>query len=87
MKINFSTLILSIVFVSPLVSVSQETTAKTDSISKSQFETVFEKSDGSKTSTYEQAILYYQNLAKAFPEIKIEDKGTVVSSNEPSTES
>lgn len=46
-----------------------------DSIPKSQFKTVFEKSEGTKTATYEQTILFYQNLAKTFPEIKIEKMG------------
>ena len=60
----------------PIIGFSQETTTNTDSISKSQFETVFEKSKGTKTATYEQTILYYQNLAKVFPEIKVEKMGT-----------
>lgn len=60
----------------PIIGFSQETTTSKDSISKSQFETVFEKSKGTKTATYEQTILYYQNLAKVFPEIKVEKMGT-----------
>jgi hypothetical protein len=60
----------------PIIGFSQENTTNTDSISKSQFETVFEKSKGTKTATYEQTILYYQNLAKVFPEIKVEKMGT-----------
>ncbi|MDH7914480.1 M14 family metallopeptidase [Winogradskyella sp. SYSU M77433] len=39
------------------------------------FTTVFEKSEGSKTATYEETIAYYSNLAEAYPEISIKAIG------------
>ena len=53
----------------------QDATVTQDTIAKNPFLTVFEKSDGIKTATYGQTILYYENLAKAYPEIKIKKVG------------
>ena len=39
------------------------------------FETVFEKSNGLETATYEQTITFYKNLANKYPEIKIQEIG------------
>ena len=39
------------------------------------FETVFEKSMGSETATYQQTISYYKNLANKYPEISIQEIG------------
>ncbi|WP_250433901.1 M14 family metallopeptidase [Hanstruepera flava] len=39
------------------------------------FETVFEKSNGTETATYQQTISYYENLAKSYPEISIQAIG------------
>ncbi|GAA0747576.1 M14 family metallopeptidase [Gaetbulibacter jejuensis] len=39
------------------------------------FTTVFEKSEGKETATYEETILYYKNLAQAYPEISIDSIG------------
>ncbi|WP_338358368.1 M14 family metallopeptidase [Yeosuana marina] len=39
------------------------------------FETHFEKSKGLETATYNETILYYENLAQAYPEISIQDIG------------
>lgn len=39
------------------------------------FETVFEKSNGTETTTYDETIAYYQNLANVFPEITIKAVG------------
>ena len=39
------------------------------------FETHFEKSKGTETATYEQTILYYNNLANSYPEISINSIG------------
>lgn len=51
------------------LALTPETTNETD------FETAFEKSEGMKTATYEQTILYYENLAKTYPEISIRKVG------------
>ena len=40
------------------------------------FETVFEKSNGLETVTYDQTITFYQNLANKYPEIKIQKMGS-----------
>ncbi|GAA4111916.1 M14 family metallopeptidase [Aquimarina addita] len=48
---------------------------KTDS-SNFDFTTVFEKSNGKETPVYKEVILYYQQLAIAFPEINIQEVGT-----------
>jgi len=42
---------------------------------KNAFLTVFEKSNGLETVTYEQTISYYQNLADNFPEVSIQSIG------------
>ena len=47
-----------------------------------QFETQFETSQGKETPTYNDVITYYEKLAEAFPEIKIEQIGTT-DSGEP----
>lgn len=39
------------------------------------FETVFERSAGTETATYNQVISYYQQLTEAFPTIRIEEHG------------
>ncbi len=39
------------------------------------FETQFERSDGLETATYREAITFYKNLAKAYPEISIDSIG------------
>ena len=54
---------------------SQEEGEILDSIIENSFETVFEKSEGLKTASYEQTILYYENLAAAHPEIKVRKIG------------
>lgn len=46
----------------------------TDSITN-PFETAFEQSGGSQTATYEQTILFYENLASKYPEISIRKVG------------
>ncbi|GAB3165555.1 M14 family metallopeptidase [Telluribacter humicola] len=40
-----------------------------------QYETRFEKSRGTQTPTYEEAMAYYQRLARDFPQIRISQKG------------
>lgn len=45
------------------------------------FTTKFEKSDGTETSTYEETIIYYKTLAKAYPQISIEEIGETDSGN------
>lgn len=40
-----------------------------------QLHTVFEKSDGQETATYQEAISYYEALAKQFPEVHLEQIG------------
>ncbi|MCK7591998.1 M14 family metallopeptidase [Subsaxibacter sp. CAU 1640] len=42
---------------------------------KNDFLTVFEKSNGLETATYEQTISYYQTLADNFPEVSIQSIG------------
>ena len=39
------------------------------------FTTVFEKSDGKETATYAQVIEYYEDLAAAFPTVKLQEIG------------
>uniref|UniRef100_UPI00404AC1EF M14 family metallopeptidase n=1 Tax=Gelidibacter sp. TaxID=2018083 RepID=UPI00404AC1EF len=39
------------------------------------FETVFEKSQGTETATYDETIDYFRNLSKAYPEISIDSIG------------
>ncbi len=39
------------------------------------FETVFERSEGTETATYNQVINYYQQLTEAFPTISMEEYG------------
>jgi hypothetical protein len=39
------------------------------------FETVFEKSQGTETATYEETIKYFTNLSKTYPEISIDSMG------------
>ena len=39
------------------------------------FTTVFEKSDGFKTATYQETIKYYEDLAGSYPEISIQEIG------------
>ncbi|WP_373511494.1 M14 family metallopeptidase [Persicitalea sp.] len=40
-----------------------------------QYDTRFEKSEGTQTPTYEEGIAYYQLLAKDFPQIQMQTKG------------
>ncbi|MEH1008607.1 M14 family metallopeptidase [Winogradskyella sp. ECml5-4] len=42
---------------------------------KLDFTTVFEKSDGLETATYQETIKYYKDLANSYPEISIQDIG------------
>lgn len=46
------------------------------------FTTVFEKSDGFETATYEQTIAFYKLLAATYPEISIQEMG-ITDSGEP----
>lgn len=39
------------------------------------FTTIFEKSEGLETATYEETLTYYRNLAKVYPEILIDSVG------------
>ena len=39
------------------------------------FETIFEKSQGLETATYDETITYFTNLSKAYPEISIDSIG------------
>ncbi|HMC00647.1 MAG TPA: M14 family metallopeptidase, partial [Flavobacteriaceae bacterium] len=39
------------------------------------FETIFEASNGTETATYQQTISFYQNLAKTYPEVSIQEIG------------
>ncbi len=55
---------------------SQESKSTIKTSDETKFETAFEKSEGMKTATYEQTILYYENLAKTYPEISIRKIGT-----------
>ncbi|WP_104734546.1 M14 family metallopeptidase [Hanstruepera ponticola] len=50
--------------------------------SKKDFNTVFEKSNGTETATYQQTISYYQKLANTYPEINIQTMG-LTDSGEP----
>ncbi|WP_418639344.1 M14 family metallopeptidase [Winogradskyella sp.] len=53
-------------------------TEKQDSMHKKvelDFTTVFEKSDGLETATYQETIKYYKDLANSYPEISIQDIG------------
>jgi len=40
-----------------------------------KFQTIFEKSDGKETATYDQVINFYEGLAKEYPEILIREMG------------
>ena len=55
---------------------SQESKSTIKTSDETKFETAFEKSEGMKTATYGQTILYYENLAKTYPEISIRKIGT-----------
>ena len=44
-------------------------------ISTLDFTTVFEKSEGLETATYQETITYYQDLADSYPEISIQEIG------------
>jgi len=50
-------------------------TPKKNTINKEDFITIFEKSSGTETPTYSEIIAYYQKLAKAYPEISIQEIG------------
>ena len=50
----------------PLLLVSQ---------TENDFITIFEKSNGTETATYEQTIQYYLNLSKVYPEIQLHEIG------------
>ncbi len=52
------------------------------SLSAQQFITPFEKSDGTETTTYQEGISFYRNLAATFPEIQMQEKG-LTDSGEP----
>ena len=43
--------------------------------SKFDFETVFEKSEGKETATYEETIKYFSELAKSHSELSIQEIG------------
>lgn len=49
--------------------------SQTDSSNGFDFTTVFEKSNGTATATYEETIEFYKNLAKTFPEISMDTIG------------
>ncbi len=49
---------------------------KNSNTSTYNFTTVFEKSNGTETATYQEIITFYNNLAKAFPEITIDSMGS-----------
>lgn len=42
---------------------------------KTDFTTIFEKSNGTETATYRQTIQFYADLAKIFPEIQLQEVG------------
>ena len=42
---------------------------------KTDFTTVFEKSNGLKAATYQETISFYEKLAKTYPEISIKTMG------------
>ena len=50
-------------------------------ISTLDFTTVFEKSEGLETATYQETITYYQDLADSYPEISIQEIGETYSGN------
>ncbi|MGY3792758.1 M14 family metallopeptidase [Aquimarina sp. 433] len=56
-------------------------TSKENSIKDFDFTTYFEKSNGTETPTYQEVITYYKNLAKAYPEINIQEIGMTDSGN------
>ena len=47
----------------------------TNNVSDFDFETVFEKSQGTKTATYQETIIYFQELTNSYPEISIQEIG------------
>lgn len=47
----------------------------TNNVSDFDFETVFEKSQGTKTATYQETITYFQELTNSYPEISIQEIG------------
>ncbi|WP_299611013.1 M14 family metallopeptidase [uncultured Aquimarina sp.] len=56
-------------------------TSKENSLKDFDFTTNFEKSNGTETPTYQEVITYYKNLAKAYPEINIQEIGMTDSGN------
>jgi len=59
-----------------LVACNEKTTEKTtESTSLTDFTTVFEKSDGLETATYNETIQFYTDLANTYPEISIQEIG------------
>ncbi|MDT0552403.1 M14 family metallopeptidase [Urechidicola vernalis] len=56
-------------------SIAQTEEVVNDSIPSNPFETAFEQSGGTQTATYEQTILFYENLANKYPEITIRKIG------------
>ena len=44
-------------------------------VNAQKFQTVFEKSNGTETATYDEVINFYQRLAKDYPEISIREMG------------
>ncbi len=57
------------------------TNSKKDNITDFDFTTTFEKSKGTETPTYPEVIEFYQNLAKVYPEINIQEIGMTDSGN------
>ena len=66
MKTIHKLLYSTFIFFHTLISYSQE---------KQDFTTVFEKSNGLETATYQQTIQYYSDLASAYPEIQLKEIG------------
>lgn len=73
MNKNFAFLLLLLLF--STIVFSQNEDEVLDSIVKNAFETPFEKSEGIMTASYDQTILFYENLADAHPEITIKKVG------------
>jgi len=73
MKKILQVLCIAIVFPITILSQESETTSKSKDVI--DFTTAYEKSDGMETATYEQAILFYEKLAKTYPEISIRKVG------------
>jgi hypothetical protein len=58
-----------------LVSCAENSNPEKENAIKNDFTTVFEKSEGFETATYEETIHFYANLAKSYPEISMQSIG------------